>query len=188
MYFASSSRIFLTVITHTHKNIIHISPNVIMIIFQQKKGDRKLFANLYFFGFNFFYIMIWWCLLRTMVSDPGKIPLFWVNSSSFFSLDFVFFTVLYHKFLPNLTFFNKNLEPICVQGFFLDDPEHKKRRYCLICHIFKVKQIKLIFFSLPFFRKPHFKFEKKKFIARKMPSLQYLQTMRTQYGSPLSLA
>ena len=22
-------------------------------------------------------------------------------------------------------------------GFFLEDPEHKKRRYCLLCHIFK---------------------------------------------------
>ena len=30
-----------------------------------------------------------------------------------------------------LGIFYKNL------GFFLDDPEHKKRRYCLICHIFK---------------------------------------------------
>ena len=33
------------------------------------------------------------------------------------------------KFKTNITIF--------LRGFFLDDPEHKKRRYCLICHIFK---------------------------------------------------
>ena len=26
---------------------------------------------------------------------------------------------------------------LLTKGYFLDDPECKKRRYCLICHIFK---------------------------------------------------
>lgn len=39
------------------------------------------------------------CFFQTIISDPGKVPLFW--------------------------------------GFFLDDPDNKRRRYCLICHIFK---------------------------------------------------
>eukprot|EP01017_Pseudomicrothorax_dubius_P040996 TRINITY_DN6516_c0_g1_i1.p1 TRINITY_DN6516_c0_g1~~TRINITY_DN6516_c0_g1_i1.p1 ORF type:complete len:248 (+),score=25.50 TRINITY_DN6516_c0_g1_i1:257-1000(+) len=43
--------------------------------------------------------MLGWSLVQTVITDPGKVPLYW--------------------------------------GFFLDDPEHKKRRYCLICHIFK---------------------------------------------------
>lgn len=43
--------------------------------------------------------MLLFSFLQTIISDPGKVPLFW--------------------------------------GFFLDDPDHKRRRYCLICHIFK---------------------------------------------------
>ena len=49
--------------------------------------------------FNIMFFMLLWSLIRTIISDPGKVPVFW--------------------------------------GFFLDDPESKKRRYCLICHIFK---------------------------------------------------
>ncbi|KAL4466515.1 hypothetical protein ABPG72_000722 [Tetrahymena utriculariae] len=61
--------------------------------------QHHTFSNLYFIIFNLLFIMLFWCLIRTMISDPGKIPTFW--------------------------------------GFYFDDPEHKKRRYCLICHIFK---------------------------------------------------
>jgi len=43
--------------------------------------------------------MLLFSFFQTIISDPGKVPLFW--------------------------------------GFFLDDPDHKRRRYCLICHIFK---------------------------------------------------
>lgn len=43
--------------------------------------------------------MFLWCFIHTIISDPGRVPLYW--------------------------------------GFFLEDPEHKKRRFCLVCHIFK---------------------------------------------------
>ena len=51
------------------------------------------------------FFMFFWSLCTSFLTDPGKVPLYWV----------------------------KKLK----KGFFLDDPEHKKRRYCLICHIFK---------------------------------------------------
>jgi palmitoyltransferase len=53
--------------------------------------------------FHVFFIMLNWSLARCIISDPGKVPVFW--------------------------------------GFFFDDNESKKRRYCLICHIFKVFNI-----------------------------------------------
>ncbi|EGR32804.1 hypothetical protein IMG5_070030, partial [Ichthyophthirius multifiliis] len=64
--------------------------------------DRKPSSFLkifYLIIFNFFAFMLFWSLLTTMFTDPGRVPLYW--------------------------------------GYFLEDPEHKKRRYCLICHIFK---------------------------------------------------
>ena len=43
--------------------------------------------------------MLLWSMVRAIVSDPGRVPIYW--------------------------------------GFFLDEKETKKRRYCLLCHSFK---------------------------------------------------
>lgn len=45
------------------------------------------------------YMMMVWSMIRCVISDPGKVPIYW--------------------------------------GVLMDDQEQKKRRYCLICHIFK---------------------------------------------------
>lgn len=44
-------------------------------------------------------LMLFWSMVRAIVSDPGRVPIYW--------------------------------------GFFLDEKETKKRRYCLLCHSFK---------------------------------------------------
>ena len=49
--------------------------------------------------FNILFLMLMWCFLKTMYSDPGQVPTFW--------------------------------------GFHLGDNESKRRRYCLICNVFK---------------------------------------------------
>ena len=59
--------------------------------------------------------MFLWSFFTCVLSDPGKVPLYWV---------IIFKDKIY-------------FESLFLKGFFLDDPEHKKRRYCLICHIFK---------------------------------------------------
>lgn len=56
-------------------------------------------TSVYILLFSFFAFMMVWALIKTMITDPGKVPQNW--------------------------------------GFFLNDPEQKKRRFCLICHIFK---------------------------------------------------
>ena len=49
--------------------------------------------------FHFFFIMLVWSLLRSIFSDPGRVPIYW--------------------------------------GFFAEEAENRKRRYCLLCHSFK---------------------------------------------------
>jgi len=49
--------------------------------------------------FHTFFTLLVCSFVQVILSDPGKVPLYW--------------------------------------GFFLDDPDHKRRRYCLICHTFK---------------------------------------------------
>lgn len=49
--------------------------------------------------FHLALLMLFWSMLRAIVSDPGRVPIYW--------------------------------------GFFLDEKETKKRRYCLLCHSFK---------------------------------------------------
>jgi len=61
--------------------------------------DQSLPFKIHLGFFNAFGILFLISFFQTIISDPGKVPLFW--------------------------------------GFFLDDPDHKRRRYCLICHIFK---------------------------------------------------
>jgi hypothetical protein len=60
-----------------------------------------LFGTIIFF-FHIFFILMFWSLIRAIISDPGRVPVYW--------------------------------------GLFIDDPDNKKRRYCLICHIFKPVQ------------------------------------------------
>ena len=62
--------------------------------------DDGLHKTIIFIVFHMIFGMAVWSIIRSIISDPGKVPIFW--------------------------------------GFFFDDPESKKRRYCLICHIFKV--------------------------------------------------
>lgn len=59
---------------------------------------------------HIFMVLCLASFFQTIISDPGKVPLFWVT-----------FLLIY----------------VIAKGFFLDDPDHKRRRYCLICHIFK---------------------------------------------------
>ena len=83
--------------------IIFIFLNYYCFIFLYLKERMKTERNLTYFIlliFHFFFIMMIWSLARSVLSDPGQVPVFW--------------------------------------GFFMDDPDSKKRRYCLICHIFKV--------------------------------------------------
>ncbi len=51
------------------------------------------------FFFHICFFLMFWSLIRAIISDPGRVPVYW--------------------------------------GLFIDDPDNKKRRYCLICHIFK---------------------------------------------------
>ena len=51
-------------------------------------------------------------------------------------------------------------------GFFAEESENRKRRYCLLCHSFKPERYLLL---------------------TKMPSLFHLSAMRAQHGPPLSL-
>ena len=44
-------------------------------------------------------VMLVWCFIQTMMTDPGQIPSFW--------------------------------------GFRVGDPEGRRRRYCLMCNLFK---------------------------------------------------
>lgn len=49
--------------------------------------------------FHIVFGMLLWSMIRSICSDPGRVPIYW--------------------------------------GFFLDEKETKKRRYCLLCHSFK---------------------------------------------------
>ena len=73
--------------------------NKVINIFTIDKEKTITFLTFY----NIICFLLIWSLIKTMISDPGRVPLYW--------------------------------------GFFLNDPESKKLRYCLICHIFKVKFI-----------------------------------------------
>jgi len=62
-------------------------------------GNKTIWTYIHITIMHINIILLLASFLQTIISDPGKVPLFW--------------------------------------GFFLDDPDHKRRRYCLICHIFK---------------------------------------------------
>lgn len=49
--------------------------------------------------FHFLLIMLLWCLVQTILMDPGQVPTFW--------------------------------------GFHFGDHESKRKRYCLMCNVFK---------------------------------------------------
>ena len=51
-------------------------------------------------------------------------------------------------------------------GFFAEESENRKRRYCLLCHSFKPERYLML---------------------TKMPSLFYLSALRAQHGPPLPL-
>mmetsp|Transcript_2893 Transcript_2893/g.274 ORF Transcript_2893/g.274 Transcript_2893/m.274 type:complete len:128 (+) Transcript_2893:169-552(+) len=61
-------------------------------------SDRSWFIP-YVLFFNIIFILLIWSLVKTMITDPGRVPAFW--------------------------------------GFYIEKSEFKKRKYCLICHIFK---------------------------------------------------
>ena len=56
--------------------------------------------------------MFFWCFTITVITNPGSVPLYWVISIN----------IVYDLF-------NK--------GFYMEAPEERKRRYCLVCHKFK---------------------------------------------------
>ncbi|CAD8068462.1 unnamed protein product [Paramecium sonneborni] len=62
-------------------------------------NTNTLIIQILWVPLQIFYIMVIWSMIRCIISDPGKVPIYW--------------------------------------GVLLDDQEQKKRRYCLICHIFK---------------------------------------------------
>jgi len=62
---------------------------------EPKNGNHKWFILV----FNLSFMMFLWAFVATIVTDPGRVPLYW--------------------------------------GFYLDAPDTRKRRYCLVCHIFK---------------------------------------------------
>jgi hypothetical protein len=49
--------------------------------------------------FHIFFLLMLWSFIRVIISDPGRVPIYW--------------------------------------GFFLDERESKRKRYCLLCHSFK---------------------------------------------------
>ena len=49
--------------------------------------------------FHVFFILLVWSMARSILSDPGRVPIYW--------------------------------------GFFAEEAENRKRRYCLLCHSFK---------------------------------------------------
>jgi len=51
------------------------------------------------FIMNFLTIMLIWCIIVTMISEPGSVPLYW--------------------------------------GFYFGDSDIKRKRYCLMCNVFK---------------------------------------------------
>lgn len=59
----------------------------------------KIWFYPYALLFNLLFFMLMWSLIKTMRSDPGRVPHFW--------------------------------------GYYIEKADFKKRRYCLICHIFK---------------------------------------------------
>ena len=50
-------------------------------------------------AFHIFFGMLLWSMIRSIISDPGRVPIYW--------------------------------------GFFAEESDNRKRRYCLLCHSFK---------------------------------------------------
>ena len=49
--------------------------------------------------FHIFFFMVLWSMVHAIISDPGRVPIYW--------------------------------------GFFAEENDNRRRRYCLLCHSFK---------------------------------------------------
>lgn len=49
--------------------------------------------------FHLLFLMMLWSMVQAIISDPGRVPIYW--------------------------------------GFFAEESDNRKRRYCLLCHSFK---------------------------------------------------
>lgn len=42
---------------------------------------KSFLSNIYFIGFNILIGLLTWSLIKSIISDPGKIPRFWVSTA-----------------------------------------------------------------------------------------------------------
>eukprot|EP00347_Sterkiella_histriomuscorum_P017942 403347394 len=61
--------------------------------------------------FNFLVFMLLWSFFQSMLTDPGQVPVFWV-----------IYDLKYQSY---------------DQGFHQGDSDQKRKRYCLMCNVFK---------------------------------------------------
>lgn len=81
--------------------ISFIYSNVMKIYYIRRNGEfyLEIQISVFLVCFHFSVLMLIWCFLRAMLTDPGIVPPLW--------------------------------------GFYMGDSENKRRRYCLMCHVFK---------------------------------------------------
>lgn len=81
--------------------ISFIYSNVMKIYYIRRNGEFyiEIQISVFLVCFHFSVLMLIWCFLRAMLTDPGIVPPLW--------------------------------------GFYMGDSENKRRRYCLMCHVFK---------------------------------------------------
>jgi uncharacterized membrane protein YqiK len=60
---------------------------------------RPSFMLIALIVFHVFFLMVVWAMIQSIISDPGRVPIYW--------------------------------------GFFAEESDNRKRRYCLLCHSFK---------------------------------------------------
>lgn len=99
------------------------------------KGCCARFQNRMFqFAILVFAILMYYCLVfqQHMLDMNDKTPTWQIAYLVFVHL-FLLLTIWAYF----TTYFMDPGKPPVFWGFYLDDPEQKRRRYCLICHIFK---------------------------------------------------
>jgi glucan phosphoethanolaminetransferase (alkaline phosphatase superfamily) len=85
--------------THFVGVLIFMSFNYYAFVFEFMLRLRPSYLAAALIVFHIFFFMVVWSMIHAIISDPGRVPIYW--------------------------------------GFFAEESDNRKRRYCLLCHSFK---------------------------------------------------